>query len=344
MPPTAQVYESSMHGGWAEAPNGKMYTAIPNAGLYEISPGGTWTLLSSDTKLQKNVHAFHFFTHSSTEWLVAVQDVDHRVLFIDPSDGSIVDEVTNPIDTAHSFSTGTAYGDCNTYFSTSGEFNPTSAVYSTGNNKVYVANGYGGTGGQCIMRIYHDGSNWVWDDLAFGGYGDTGSDLKTPHGLAYFGGKLLVANMDSKRITRFNDDGSYVSGGDFSGLPSGVRPSAISTIAGESDMLVITSYDRTVGSTVTYPIYFYKPSTDTVESTVSPAQGEDIDISGLFTSHHAHPHKYNDGGGERMYLWLHGPNWRVLQEVFSAPPTLHPTHAPTHHPTKPPTYAPTMKP
>ena len=56
----------------------------------------------------------------------------------------------------------------------------------------------------------------------------------------------------------------YVSGGDFSGLPSGVRPSAISTIAGESDMLVITSYDRTVGSTVTYPIYFYKPSTDTV--------------------------------------------------------------------------------
>jgi hypothetical protein len=43
-----------------------------------------------------------------------------------------------------------------------------------------------------------------------------------------------------------------------------------------------------------------------VESTVSPAQGEDIDISGLFTSHHAHPHKYNDGGGERMYLWLHG--------------------------------------
>jgi hypothetical protein len=45
----------------------------------------------------------------------------------------------------------------------------TAAVYSTGNNKVYVANGYGGTGGQCIMRIYHDGSNWVWDDLAFGG-------------------------------------------------------------------------------------------------------------------------------------------------------------------------------
>jgi hypothetical protein len=40
------------------------------------------------------------------------------------------------------------------------------------------------------------------------GYGDTGSDLKSPHGLAYFGGKLLVANMDSKRITRFNDDGS----------------------------------------------------------------------------------------------------------------------------------------
>jgi hypothetical protein len=36
------VYESSMHGGWAEAPNGKMYTAIPNVGLYEISPGGTW--------------------------------------------------------------------------------------------------------------------------------------------------------------------------------------------------------------------------------------------------------------------------------------------------------------
>ena len=83
------------------------------------------TLLSAATELLKNVHALHFFTHSSTDWLVVVQDEDHRVLFIDPSDGSIVDEVTNPDDTSHSFSTGTGYADCNTYFANSGAFNPT---------------------------------------------------------------------------------------------------------------------------------------------------------------------------------------------------------------------------
>ena len=83
-PDECKEFEDQMHGGFNEdTETGMVYTGIPGAGLFSISPDlRTWKRLGTDNRLKKNIHGLVVFKHKGQTLIAAALNQDQLVLIL----------------------------------------------------------------------------------------------------------------------------------------------------------------------------------------------------------------------------------------------------------------------
>merc|ERR1719272_670823 len=111
MPREARVHEKEMHGGFNEdMETGVVYTGIPGAGMYSISPDlSTWTKFGTDARLKDNIHGIVVFKHRGATLISVAQNEMQRVLIIDGKTGAVLQEITKPLGGEFGFNEANAY-------------------------------------------------------------------------------------------------------------------------------------------------------------------------------------------------------------------------------------------
>ena len=308
MPAEARVHERDMHGGFSEDQcTGKVYTGIPNCGLFEISADlKTWRKLGTDTRLEANIHGLVAFEHEGTTRLALAQNEAERVLIVG-LDGTVEQELQRPRGGEFANDAVNRYYSERRVSSAPKIFSCTDVAYLNG--KLYVVTGYS-QGDFVLTAAPSKAGGWAWGGgearagIAWGGKGDEGGRFRTAHGIFAYDNHLYVANREAFQVIKFTSHGEVVEV--LPDVPVGARicnvgraerhayfvMNALAPLGG-ADGLPSTP-QRTA------PIYFH--TGERLVSTVDPGV---LGIPVLKHLHHVHAH-YDPQG--QLYLLLHG--WR----------------------------------
>ncbi len=287
-PTAAREFEPKMHGGFNEDPEtGIVYTGIPGYGLCTISPDLTkWQTIGDDERLKDNIHGIVFFVHKGEKFLAVAQE-GKRVLVL-TIEGKVVSEILKPLGTEFTFEPA------NTFFaSADSNFGVTDVTYLNG--LLYVAHGY--SKGDFVLSIKEENGVWSWNDLAWGGKGDTPGQFRTAHGVFAYKHHVYVANRAAGQVVKFTQNGDYV--GTFDDIPEG---SLICNIGYKRSHFFLNAL-KPIGAQKSAPIYAHTGSK--LVSTIIPG---DLNIPVLTNIHQVWPHVVSVGGKEQLFLLVHGWN------------------------------------
>ena len=314
LPSEARKFEKDMHGGFNEdAETGNVYTGIPGAGLYRISPDlKTWTKIGGDKRLEDNIHGIVVFKEESTglTQIAVAQNNAQRVLILN-LDGSVKQELNTP--------RGGEF-DCddpNLYYSEnrhkSGHFACTDVTYLNG--RLYVVTGY--SKGDYVLSAEMKDGQYNWGPIAWGGKGDAPGKFRTAHGVTAYDGHIYVSNREAFKVIKFTPEGKLVE--ILPDIPDGSRICNVAR-AEHDNYFVMNSLvplgdgASGYGGHRTAPIYAH-----TGDHLIFCIDAGSLGIPVLKHIHNVWPHYHtNEAGVRNLYLLVHG--WRdgkfaVLKKV-----------------------------
>lgn len=311
-PEECKEFEDHMHGGFNEdQETGVIYTGIPGAGLYSVSPDlQTWTRLGTDDRLKKNIHGLVVFKHKSETLIAAALNQEQLVLIL-TLHGEVKQVLETP--TGNEFD----FAEANQYYTDhraikmvphdydslpekvvkkhniqAGVFSCTDVTYLDG--KLYVVTGY--CPGDFVLTAEERDGKWSWGHLAWGGKGDGLGKFRTAHGVFAFEDNIYVANREAHQVVKFEKDGTAVKV--LPGIPPNSRICNVS-YAEEHGYFLINPLAPVTEGQKSAPIYAYMD--DAIISTIIPG---DLGVPVLKHVHHVWPH-YVKG---QLYLMVHGWN------------------------------------
>jgi len=299
MPTEAREHERDMHGGFTEdTDSGVVYTGIPGAGLYAISPDlTTWTKVGADPRLKCNIHGIVCFKHNGITQIAVAQNDDQRVLIMD-LDGNVQQELVKP--QGGEF----AFGEANAYYSerrqkTEAVFACTDVTYLQ--NKLYVVTGYC-EGDFVLTAEQGQEGEWRWGRVAWGGKGEGPGKFSTAHGVFAHDDHIYVANREAFQVVKFSPNGELVEV-----LPDIPHGSRICNVAHANEqgyfvMNALAPLPHTAPKTA--PIYAHDG-----QHVVSVIDAGSLGIPVLKHLHHVWPHYITDDSGHKhLHILVHG--WR----------------------------------
>ena len=336
LPASCRPFEQHMHGGFNEdAETGVVYTGIPGAGLFAISPDlATWTRLGTDERLAANIHGLVAFEHGGRKQLALAQNDAQRVLVVDAQTGAVLQELHAP--RGGEFG-GAGAAAANAYYSARrGDGGPkvfavTDVTYCPENGRLYCVTGYCDGDFVLSASMGDDDGRWAWGPVAWGGKGDGAGQFRTAHGVTCHNGHVYVANREAFQVVKFAPDGALVEV--LPGVPHGSRicnvavakgsgadaAARAATPGGGEGYLYMnalaplgdgTTYalgggrEAVRGAARTAPIYAHSG-----EAVVSVIDAGSLGIPVLKHLHHVWPHYVpNADGSKTLHLLVHG--WR----------------------------------
>ena len=336
LPAACRPFEQDMHGGFNEdAETGIVFTGIPGAGLFAISPDlTTWTPLNAgEERLKANIHGLVAFEHGGRKLLAVAQNTEQRVLLLDAGTGEVLQTLVAPRGGEFTCDGANAYysarqGDCPAAFAV------TDVTYCAENGRLYVVTGYC-QGDFVLSASMGEDGQWAWGPVAWGGKGDGPGQFRTAHGITAHNGHLYVANREAFQVVQFTPEGALV--GVLPEIPLGSRICNASKAKGaQRDAAAAaatpghavtdgegyfylnalaplddgSTYRDADGSAVvrgasrTAPIYAHNG-----EAVVSVIDAGALGIPVLKHLHHVWPHYVpNADGSKTLHLLVHG--WR----------------------------------
>jgi hypothetical protein len=185
-----------------------------------------------------------------------------------------------------------------------GNFSPTAVEYLEG--LYYVTTGYCNLDYVLTARISPDGTQAMWNDLAWGGKGDAIGKFRTGHGITKPPGmvRLDVADRPNSRFERFSRYGHYLSGLD---MPSGSLPCDINYLDHQYSVVpALEGPDKKKGA----PIYILE--NEKLISTIMIK--EDLGLPNFTHIHNAAIRKIGDKFYIMALAWNPG-DFAILEQV-----------------------------
>ncbi len=304
LPEAAVAVLESAHGGFAvdrRPDRGETYFFLPGAGIIEISGDLKSTrLLDTDERMKgENLHnTTIWFDPEGTPFLTFPAN-NAGLIFTTTLQGKLVHTLERP-GGSDSFDQPTV----DDYFLGGGKFAPTDVEHLEG--MFYITTGYSPLDYVLTARILSTNPfRVVWNDLAFGGRGDSPGEFGTGHGITLSPDRkrIDVADRAKSEIDRFTRYGHYRSTWK---LPMGSSPCDIDYSGDLAVVGCLHGPDRSQGA----PIYLLDRGK--VVSTVLIK--EELGLDGFQYIHNAAVRKIE----ERHYLLVQSWNpgdFAVLEQI-----------------------------
>jgi len=300
-PPAARAFEKDMHGGFTEdAETGVVYTGVPGAGLFAISPDlKTWRQLGTDKQLKDNIHGIVWFKHAGKKLLAVAQNTTEQVLIIDPADGTVLQRLGSPRGGEFSFGEANRYYSALRHANQANTFACTDVTYLDG--KLYVVTGY--CDGDFVLTAEPTCcGEWQWGPVAWGGKGNAAGQFETAHGVFAHEGHIYVANREAFQVIKFSPEGHLIE--ILPDIPHGSRICNVAHAKHNNYFVMNSLAPIPHTAPKTAPIYAH--TGERLVSTIDPGS---LGIPVLKHLHHVWPHYVVGENGDRtLYLLLHG--WR----------------------------------
>merc|ERR1712086_186650 len=301
-PVDAQPFEKHMHGGFNEdTATGIVYTGIPGYGLCTISPDlKTWKLLGDDERLKGNIHGIVVFKHENETMIAVAQNDDQRVLVVS-LDGTVRQQLNMPqggefkCDAANHYYSNRQTKQVPWGTPATPEFACTDVTFLDG--RVYVVTGY--CAGDFVLTASHEGGEWKWGPVAWGGKGDGPGQFNTAHGVFAYDDHIFVANREAHEVLEFTKDGDLIRC--LPDIPDGAR---ICNVARADDYFIMNALEP-IQHSPARTAQIYAHSGERLLSTIEPGE---LGIPVLKHLHGVWPHYVTDPqtGERRLYILVHG--------------------------------------
>jgi len=328
-PEEARPFEKDMHGGFNEnAKTGVVYTGIPGAGLFAISPDlATWTRLGTDERLKANIHGLVVFEHKGQTLIACAQNEQARVLLLS-LDGEVLQQLDAPKGGEFNFDEANGYYSKNPRkgcpwhevqgLSGGPDFAVTDVTYCPENGRLYCVTGYC-DGDFVLSASMGDDGRWAWGPVAWGGKGDGAAQFQTAHGVFAHEGHIFVANREAHQVLEFTPEGQLVRM--LGDIPAGARICNVAR-AGEHGYFVMNALEP-IQHTPAKTAAVYAHDGEKLVSTIEPGT---LGVPILKHLHHVWPHYTTDEKGQKqLYILVHGwsqGKFAVLKHEPGAAPTV----------------------